>query len=115
MHGDGTFSPESATAQLGKGWLGHEALALAVLFALFARDFNEGIQISVNHSGNSAATGSITGNILGALCGLDSIDAHCWLELLELRRVIEHIAVDLVSWPSWDFESDEVWQRYPGH
>lgn len=50
--------------------------------------------LAVNHSGNSDSTGAITGNICGALYGVDSIPAR-WLDQLELRNEIEMLANDL--------------------
>lgn len=76
----------------GGGWVGEEALAIAVFCSLAAgRDFPRGVLLAVNHSGDSDSTGAITGNILGALLGRDAIPAG-WLEHLELREVIEGMA-----------------------
>jgi ADP-ribosylglycohydrolase len=54
----------------------------------------EVLLISVNHSGDSDSTGSIAGNLAGALYGVGAIPQH-WLEQLELREVIERVAIDL--------------------
>ena len=81
----------------GGGWVGEEALAIAVFCSLAAgRDFSRGVLLAVNHSGDSDSTGAITGNILGALLGRDAIPAH-WLERLELREVVEGMAEGLYS------------------
>lgn len=50
--------------------------------------------MAVNHSGDSDSTGSITGNIIGALYGVDIIPKK-WILLLELKDLIEEIAGDL--------------------
>jgi len=50
--------------------------------------------LSVNHSGDSDSTGSITGNILDSLNGFDIIPEN-WLSELELRELIEETAGDL--------------------
>lgn len=60
--------PELAD-ELGAGWTGHEALAIALYCALVAKDFPSGIRMAVNHSGDSDSTGAIAGNILGAAYG----------------------------------------------
>jgi ADP-ribosyl-[dinitrogen reductase] hydrolase len=52
------------------------------------------VLLSVNHSGDSDSTGSITGNILGALYGIDIIPSN-WVANLELRELIEEVAGDL--------------------
>jgi ADP-ribosylglycohydrolase len=41
------------------------AIAIAICCALVARDF-AGVILAVNHDGDSASTGSIAGNLLGA-------------------------------------------------
>ena len=49
---------------------------------------------SVNHSGDSDSTGSVTGNIIGAILGYNAIPSY-YKENLELLRLIEEIATDL--------------------
>ena len=72
-----------------------EALAISIYCALVADDdFRKGVLLSVNHSGDSDSTGSITGNILGALYGLDIIPEN-WLIDLELNDLIGEITGDL--------------------
>ena len=56
--------------------------------------FKKGVLLSVNHSGDSDSTGSIAGNILGALYGFDIIPEH-WIEDLELKELIGEVASDL--------------------
>jgi len=59
---------------LGTGRGAEEALAIGLYSALVAGDdFRKGVLSSVNHSGDSDATGSITGSIVGALYGDDVI------------------------------------------
>jgi len=100
-----------AIKKLGEGWVGEEALAIAVYCALKYRDdFRKAIIASVNHSGDSDSTGSITGNILGAYLGMNSIPKK-WIEKLELREVIIQIADDLLV----GYQENDQWnQRYPG-
>jgi len=54
----------------GGGWLGHDALAIAI-YAIRCAPMNvlEALRISVNHSGDSDSTGAITGALMGALHG----------------------------------------------
>lgn len=81
--------------QLGGGWVAEEALGIAVYCALAAAgDFERGVVLAVNHGGDSDSTGAITGNILGALLGVDAIPPR-WLEQLEMREVIERLADEL--------------------
>ena len=68
---------------LGGGWVAEEALSIAVCCALAARDFEEGILLAANHSGDSDSTSAIAGNLLGVQLGERAIP-HNWLERLEL-------------------------------
>jgi ADP-ribosylglycohydrolase len=103
-------SPE-AVERMGGGWVGEEALAIALYCALSAQDdFAGGVLLAVNHSGDSDSTGAITGNILGLIAGIDAIPAR-WVDGLELRSEITAVAGDLCM----GFEDSESWfDRYPG-
>jgi len=84
-----------AIQAIGEGWVAEEALAIAVYSALKHRDnFKKAIICSVNHSGDSDSTGSITGNIIGAFLGLDNIPEE-YLKNLELVDIILEISEDL--------------------
>lgn len=84
-----------AIEQIGAGWIAEEALAISVHCALaHPEDFASAVLLAVNHSGDSDSTGAITGNILGALLGQDTIPDE-WLDRLELRQVIETVAKDM--------------------
>lgn len=81
--------------QLGEGWVGDEALAIAIYCCLrHEDDFSACIISSVNHNGDSDSTGAIAGNILGALVGYEAIEDK-WKQHLELSDVILEIADDL--------------------
>ena len=90
----------SALRELGKGFVAEEALAIGLYCALGAKDFEEGIVLAVNHSGDSDSTGTITGNLLGATVGVETIPDR-WLAQLEMRSTIEAIADDLAALPEW--------------
>jgi ADP-ribosylglycohydrolase len=107
---DVTATPETIE-RLGGGWVGEEALAIALYCALSAEhDFAQGVCLAVNHSGDSDSTGAITGNLLGVMLGIDAIPTG-WVEALELRQVIEAIANDLYT----GFDESSAWSdRYPG-
>lgn len=84
-----------AIERLGEGWVGEEALAIAVYCALrYKKDFEGALIASVNHNGDSDSTGSVTGNILGAYLGYDRIPPK-FKEKLELSALIGTIADDL--------------------
>lgn len=84
-----------AIHQLGEGWVGDEALAIAIYCALkYSGDFDKALIAAVNHNGDSDSTGAITGNILGAYLGLSAIPEK-YTKNLELLDVITEIADDL--------------------
>ncbi|MCZ4538146.1 ADP-ribosylglycohydrolase family protein [Gordonia terrae] len=101
------LSHEAAITRLGEGWVGEEALAIAVYSALVADDLEDAVIIAVNHDGDSDSTGAIAGNLLGARDGVEAIPPR-WLEPLELRDVIVEMAGDLHEFVEWDItETDE--------
>ncbi|MFE6919415.1 ADP-ribosylglycohydrolase family protein [Nocardia sp. NPDC057663] len=86
---------------LGQGWIGPEALALAV-FAVLAAEavggpphliVRTGLLLSVNHSGDSDATGSIAGSLLGARYGRTALP-HRWSRTVDARPVLDRLATD---------------------
>jgi ADP-ribosylglycohydrolase len=107
---DAPSTPETVE-RLGQGWVAEEALAIALFCALRAENFEHGLRLAVNHSGDSDSTGSLTGQLLGALLGDKVIPAR-WLAALELRAVIEALADDLAQM----VESGRVDRaKYPGN
>lgn len=99
-------------AQIGQGWVGEEALAIAVFSAVrHAGDFGAAIRSAANHSGDSDSTASICGNIVGAATGLSAIGEE-WTRDLELRDVILEVARDLCDdcpMEEWEPYRDERW------
>jgi ADP-ribosyl-[dinitrogen reductase] hydrolase len=101
--------------KLGEGWVAEEALAIALYCALSATDFRSGVELSVNHSGDSDSTGSMTGQLLGAIHGHEAIPAT-WLESLELITVISSIADDLTlsDWTAAEIEATAIGPKPQG-
>ncbi|GGS19842.1 hypothetical protein GCM10010171_10560 [Actinokineospora fastidiosa] len=101
-----------ALETLGGGWVGEEALAIAVCAALHADDLVDGLALAAEHSGDSDSTAAICGNLLGVTLGVEAIPAHL-LDGLELRDVM----VQLVDDALLVFRAERVdpaWQeRYP--
>ncbi|NLE94783.1 MAG: hypothetical protein GX600_03730 [Dehalococcoidia bacterium] len=84
-----------AIGRLGGGWVGEEALAIALYCALAGReDWETAVLMAVNHSGDSDSTGSITGAILGALHGMETLPQP-WVARLESAAGIRAVARDL--------------------
>ena len=85
--------------ELGGGWVGEEALSIAVYSALsFPNDFPQAVRLAVNHDGDSDSTGSICGNIMGMLLGAGAIPVE-WRDGVELCNVIRAYAVRLSTIP----------------
>jgi ADP-ribosylglycohydrolase len=106
LAGRGVVAPEEIVEALGEGWVAEEALAVALYAVLAtlpdagpaepARHFRDAVAVAVNHSGDSDSTGSLAGNILGALYGEECLPAD-WLESLEAPHVIRGMADLLVG------------------
>jgi ADP-ribosylglycohydrolase len=93
LAGGGGHSPE-AVESLGGAWVAEEALAIGVYCALAEPAVDRALLLSVNHSGDSDSTGSVCGNLLGALHGTAPLPA-AWLAPLEGRDTIERLAAEL--------------------
>lgn len=92
--------------QLGEGWTGEEAWAIALYCAVRHVDnIKEAIIAAVNHDGDSDSTGAICGNIMGAIYGYKAIKrlnlccprGRCLEQTLELTPVILALADDLYT------------------
>lgn len=105
-----------ALAQLGAGWVAEEALAIAVYCALSAPDLRSGVVLAVNHGGDSDSTGSMAGQLLGAMYGATAIP-RSWLDSLELHSLIAAMADDLAAYVTWDATGDAAQKngRTPRH
>lgn len=80
---------------LGEGWVGDEALVIALYCCMRHFDSIEDALIaSVNHGGDSDSTGAVTGNILGAAVGYNAIPQY-YKDDLEMHDLILHMADDL--------------------
>jgi ADP-ribosylglycohydrolase len=104
-------------SQLGEGWVGEEALAISLFCCLHnPHNFRKGVLASVNHSGDSDSTGSITGNILGLMNNIDSIPEE-WIINLRSASIIRQVGEDLWTGCESDTEkmNDLWWNKYPGY
>ncbi len=98
------ISDADAIRQLGEGWIAEETWAIALFCAIRHIDSVENAIIaSVNHDGDSDSTGSVCGNIMGAIYGYEHIkernifcpEGRKLEEILELSEIILAIADDL--------------------
>jgi ADP-ribosylglycohydrolase len=94
---DADMEAFEAVRQIGEGWVGEEALAIALYCALkYPNDFKEALWLSVNHSGDSDSTGAICGNILGAYLCIKRIPEK-WVNGVEIADVILKMADKISS------------------
>lgn len=83
--------------EIGEGWTGDEAFAIAIYCtAKYFDDFEKAVIAAVNHKGDSDSTGAVTGNLLGAAVGYDALPQH-FKDKLELHDVILNIADDIMK------------------
>ncbi|NVM94005.1 ADP-ribosylglycohydrolase family protein [Arthrobacter wenxiniae] len=103
-HDGEPLSGGQLTDALGLGWVAEEALAVG-LYAVLAtapravsavEHFLAAMRLAVNHDGDSDSTGSIAGNILGALYGEAALPG-AWLQLGEDPQLIRHLGTELVK------------------
>lgn len=80
---------------LGQGWVGEETVAIALYCAKKnLNNFEQAVIDAVNHDGDSDSTGSVCGNIIGAIVGYDAIPDY-YKQNVELADIILEIADDL--------------------
>ena len=72
-----------ARGALGEGWVGEEALAIAIYSCLVGSDFEDTMRIAANHDGDSDSTASIAGQLFGARWGFESMP-WLWVEPLDV-------------------------------
>jgi ADP-ribosylglycohydrolase len=91
---------------LGEGWVAEETWAIALYCTIrHINNIEEAIIASVNHDGDSDSTGSVCGNIMGAIYGYEHLKERNILcpedsaleDVLELSEVITALADDLTT------------------
>jgi ADP-ribosylglycohydrolase len=108
----GPPTPEKLES-LGQGNVGETALSMSVYVALTTTDADSALLAAVNHSGDSDSTGSVCGNLVGAMYGEEAL-RKSWLDRLELRDVIAGLADDALTEFGPGAPSDDRWfARYP--
>lgn len=98
------ISDADAIRELGEGWVAEETWAIALYCAIRHIDsVEDAIIASVNHDGDSDSTGSVCGNIMGAIYGYEHIkernifcpEGKLLEDTLELSEIILALANDL--------------------
>ncbi len=88
--------PDAAIARLGGGWVGEEALGIAVYAMLRAADYRTCISLAANHDGDSDSTASIAGQLYGAWHGLDGIPPT-WVRRLDVLNPLLLVCRGLID------------------
>lgn len=81
--------PEQAYQTLGAGWVGDEALAIAIYSALARDNLSDVIKLAIYHDGDSDSTGSIAAQIYAARNGLDVPQA--WIDDLDVKNQLDDL------------------------
>jgi len=92
---EGANDHAAAVEKLGAGWVGEEALAIALYSVLSANSFVEAVAIATNHSGDSDSTASIAGQLWGAMNGLAGIP-NDWIMALDVLHPLLHLSRQLI-------------------
>ena len=82
--------------QLGEGWTGEEALAIAVYSVLRASSFEEAVTTAVNHDGDRDSTASIAGQLYGAWHGDRALPAS-WIDKLDIKELMIKLADSFIE------------------
>ncbi len=86
-------SEEAALRHLGEGWVGEEAIALAMYCVMrYPDDYVGGVRRGANTDGDSDSIACIAGGILGARLGLDVIPLD-WRQRCEHREDLIKLSV----------------------
>ncbi|MGV8906217.1 MAG: ADP-ribosylglycohydrolase family protein [Acetobacterium sp.] len=102
----GDENASEAIKNLGEGWVGEEALAIALYCALKKSDVKEALVLSVNHDGDSDSTGAICGNILGAVYGINALP-EAWIANIELKELLTDMSHKLFELSEYAFSRKE--------
>lgn len=95
--GKSDIAEDAAIQKLGEGWVGDEAIAIAIFSVMRHIDcFEDCIVCAVNHNGDSDSTGAIAGNIIGSILGYSAIPSY-YLEHLEIEPILVSAADDLCA------------------
>jgi len=95
---------DRSISALGEGWVGEEALGIALYAALVGRTFSEVIAIAANHDGDSDSTASVAGQLYGAWKGVAEFP-NAWVRRLDviepcLDMIDGLLRLDASSWSS---------------
>jgi len=88
---------EKALEYLGKGWIGEEAVALALYcFLKYPDDYNKAVLRGANTDGDSDSIACIAGAISGAFLGMKAIPQE-WVKNIEKTEYLNDLSVRLAK------------------
>jgi ADP-ribosylglycohydrolase len=91
-HAGAWSDEEAALDHIGQGWVGEEAVALALYCVIrYPDDYAACVRRAANTNGDSDSIACIAGGISGARLGLDAIPA-AWRERCEKRDYLRNLA-----------------------
>ena len=83
---------EKALDNLGKGWIGEEAVALAMYcFLRYPNDYRKVVLRGANTNGDSDSIACIAGSISGAFLGIKAIPQE-WIKEIEKTEYLDELA-----------------------
>ncbi|NVM04849.1 MAG: ADP-ribosylglycohydrolase family protein [Candidatus Helarchaeota archaeon] len=93
---------EEAIRSIGKGWVGEEAVGIALYCCLKypePTEFKKMLILSVNHDGDSDSTGCIAGGIMGTFHGYNALgkEIHEWTERFMEKERMDKIINNMIS------------------
>ena len=88
---------EKALRHLGEGWVGEEAVALALFcFLKYPQSYEKVVIRGANTNGDSDSIACISGAISGAYLGINSIPEN-WVKNIEKSDCLDHLATRLAE------------------
>lgn len=105
--------PRMVIGTLGAGRTADEALRIALFCVYVSRGVRDALTLAVAHEGDTDATASLVGAVLGVTGGEQVLPTD-WIAALELREEIVTLADDLFRAPTENLDDGDWWARYPG-
>lgn len=94
-HTIGWANTDQAIKHIGEGWVGEEAIALAIYCCLkHPDDYVAAVRLAANIDGDSDSVACIAGGVMGARLGVEAIPQE-WIARLERREEMERISQQL--------------------
>lgn len=76
--------------RIGEGWIGEEALAIAIYAVYTATTFEQAVDIAINHDGDSDSTGSLAAQLWAAMYIFPD-QYREWASRLDIANAFEYV------------------------